>query len=474
MRPQLPIWALGALFFVLASIRHALHQSGAFDLACFDQPLYLLSQGLPPVSSVMGLHLLGDHAAWILWPLALLYRAWADPHLLLLLQALTLALGAWTAQLLGRQAGCTDRQATTLALAYAAHPLVFNANLFDFHPDAFVPVLLMGALYAARAAKPGWCLVLCLAVAGCKEVMGLTVAGLGAYLVIFERRPWGAAVLALGLGSFAVDVAWVIPHFSGRAPGAIGRYAYLGGSVPEIARNLVLAPWRWLPGLVSPERLVYLGYLFGPLAWGLRGRQLAPLVAALPALALNLLADYPAQHDVVHHYALPILPFLVAAAADCLAHQRTWVHSDRAIRIWAAVAFLALAKPGYFAGPYLQHLDTLAAANEAIGRVPPGAALLTTHELAPHLAHRVHLAFTDEGAPPADLAAYDAVLLDLRHPGWRSSPAFAAALADRLARDARFREAYTSGPIRLFLSSRPGPLACVEAMFPHDIALPPP
>jgi hypothetical protein len=81
--------------------------------------------------------------------------------------------------------------------------------------------------------------------------------------------------------------------------------------------------------------------------------------------------------------------------------------------------------------------------------VPPAAAVLTTHELVPHLAHRPRVAFTDRARPP-DLAAFDAVLLDLRHPGWRSDAAFAAQLQARLAADPRFHLAFTRDGVVLY------------------------
>ncbi|WP_413199937.1 DUF2079 domain-containing protein, partial [Nostoc piscinale] len=48
------------ILFLCSSLRHALFQSTALDLAVFDQWVYLASQGLPPISSFFGFHLLGD------------------------------------------------------------------------------------------------------------------------------------------------------------------------------------------------------------------------------------------------------------------------------------------------------------------------------------------------------------------------------------------------------------------------------
>ena len=82
------------VLFVCSSLRHALFQSTAFDLGIFDNAIYLISQGQEPIVSFRGLHILGDHAAWILYPLGLLYAVVPDVHWLFAVQGLSLALGA--------------------------------------------------------------------------------------------------------------------------------------------------------------------------------------------------------------------------------------------------------------------------------------------------------------------------------------------------------------------------------------------
>ncbi|WP_425354774.1 DUF2079 domain-containing protein, partial [Limnoraphis robusta] len=59
------------ILFICSSLRHALFQSNAFDLGIFDNGIYLISQGQEPFVVFRGLHILGDHGAWILYPLAI-------------------------------------------------------------------------------------------------------------------------------------------------------------------------------------------------------------------------------------------------------------------------------------------------------------------------------------------------------------------------------------------------------------------
>ena len=62
------------VLFSCASLRHWLFQSNALDLGWFDQSLYLISQGKPPIVSFSDDHILGDHAAFIFYPLSLFQK----------------------------------------------------------------------------------------------------------------------------------------------------------------------------------------------------------------------------------------------------------------------------------------------------------------------------------------------------------------------------------------------------------------
>ena len=129
------IGASALILFACSSLRHTLFQSGAFDLGIYDQVVYLMSQGQPPISSFLGFHHMGNHAAWAVYPLSWLYKIYPNVHWLLAVQAVALAMGALPTWHLARQAGLTVRQAVAMAAVYLLYPLVFNVNLFEFHPE---------------------------------------------------------------------------------------------------------------------------------------------------------------------------------------------------------------------------------------------------------------------------------------------------------------------------------------------------
>jgi uncharacterized membrane protein len=449
--------SIGVLFGC-SSLRHALFQSGIYDLGWFDQSLYLISVGQPPIVSAVGFHVLGDHTAWILYPLALFYKIYATVQWLFLIQAIALASGAIPCYGLARQAGLSLTQAYTMAIVYLLYPLVFNVNLFDFHPEVIALPLLLAAILAARGNRRGWFALCIVLISGCKAVLSLTLAAMGLWLWLKEgKRGYGLLSFGWGLVWFGLATQVIMPALAGYEANALGRYAYLGSSLREILLNLVLKPGVVWPRILSVETLVYGLLLTLPLLWGLSFRQLGALWPTLPMVVMNILAEPAAQRDLVHQYAIPILPFLLVAVIDSWAQGQTWLKRPRRIVLWSFVAWLLLAKFGYFGSIYLHTLDTWSASQRAIAQVTSREPVLTTHAIAAHLAHRQRIEFTNAGRPPADLNGFRYVLLNLKHPGFLSNPDFAQRLQQQLSQNRNFQLQYNENQVMLYVSTVPLP-----------------
>jgi uncharacterized membrane protein len=450
----LMIGVSACILFICSSLRHLLFQSTALDLAIFDQAIYLISQGQAPISSFLGFHILGDHAALVFYPLAILYKIYPSVYWLFAVQAVALTIGALPIWYLARQAGLKDSQAIAIASAYLLYPLVFNINLFDFHPDVIgVPALFM-AILAARRGKTGWFCLSILLVCGCKAVLSLTVAAMGIWLLIFEkRRLYGAIAIVTGIAWFMVATKGIIPFFGGAAASVdrhIYRYSYLGHTFPEMARNLLFHPEVFLGKFLSSANLGYLILLVVPVIWGFSLPAITPLIGTIPTLAINLLANYQPQKDLIHQYSLAILPFLFLVVINSLATGRGWLRHKRAIVLWSLVAFLALGKYGYFTGKYLSSLDTWQATREAIAKVTTQGSVLTLDEIAPHLSQRKFIRLVSPETPNIDFTAFDYILLNTRHTFSQEHKKTAVSYVNQLKTRPEFRLSFERNDVYLF------------------------
>lgn len=434
--------ALAAVFWALASLRHGLLQSNSFDLGLFDQWAWLLSRGLEPVSSQSrDLHLLNDHGAWMFYALAPLYRLVASVQWLLALQAISLTFTALPLWMLAAAAGLGARQRWCVCLLWWLQPVVFNSNLFDFHPEVLAMPLLAWLWLAGRRGQTWlWCLLLLL-VLGWRD--GLVLVTLGMAFEQLLRRRWKLAgwAVALSLGWIWLLTQWIQPPLLARHPGlnaGASRYSYLGDSLAEIAGNLLLEPWRLLQHVNGPGVAEYLLLISLPLLPFWRRASLRTLVAGIPLIVVNSLSESAAQRSLVHHYSLPLALIGVVAAIDGLASQPQAPATWRRLT-WAAACWAALAKPWFFGGPYLDRLPLLPDSQAAIRRIVPADRVATTSYLAPHLSQRPMLLFPSDPSTSLDALereqAINVLLLHPGQPGWASD----AAIQERLLKQAMLR-----------------------------------
>ncbi|MGL5083389.1 MAG: DUF2079 domain-containing protein [Microcoleaceae cyanobacterium] len=448
--------AIGSIIlFFCSALRHELFQSNAFDLGIFDNGIYLISQGKEPFVSFRGLHIFGDHAAWILYPIALLYKLHPSVYWLFGIQAISLAIGAWPTGLLALEAGLKPSQALAMAGVYLLYPLIFNLNLFDFHPEVIaLPLFLVAVLTARLNQVIGFTLVI-LVILGCKAVLALTVVALGCWLFWFEHKQvCGLIAITLGCTWFLIATFVIIPHFSGEIPHAVRHYDALGNSVLEISTNLFLRPGIVLHQLFTLPNLEYILLLVCPVIWGLFPRHLMPLICTIPTLVLNLLSDSQSQKNLTQQYSLPILPFLLLAVISALAAGEGWFRSPRKIILWSLIAFFALAKYGYFWSRYLKHFDTVSATRAAITLVSTPGSVLTADQIAPHVTHRSIVMLATQETKLTHLTQFEYVLLNSSYPGWASSPEFVMNLIHQLKAMPQFNLLYQQDGIFLFRKIR--------------------
>jgi uncharacterized membrane protein len=454
LMPKAVGWMIGVnalILFVCSSVRHALFQSSAFDLGIYDQVIYLMSQGQPPISSFLGFHHLGNHTAYSVYLLGLLYKIYPTIHWLFAVQAIGLSLGALPIWHLARQAGLKESQATAMSAVYLLYPLIFNLNIFDFHPEVMAVSVILGAVLAARLGKVAWFCCAILFVLGCKAALSLTVVAMGVWLLVFEKkRVCGAISIVAGVAWFIIATQIIIPRFSGTEAAAVFRYAYLGDSVLDIAKNLLFKPNLVLGKIFSLGTLEYLALLLSPVIWGLSPRYLTPLVAAIPALTMNILAAYPYQRDLIHQYSLPVLPFLLLSVIATLAAGKGLLRNKREIILWSLVAFLALAKFGYFWSRYLRPIETWQATKDAIAVVKTKEGVLASAHIAPHLTHRTLIKAAFPGSESADLNQFRYVVLNVRYPGLGLPMEVGTNLVKRLSQTPEFQLRYQRDDVFVF------------------------
>lgn len=312
-----------AVFMIFTIERYNRYNATGYDLGLFSQLTWNASRGHLMQGTIAEYNnFLALHATYIIILLSPLFWAWADPRMLLIVQTVALAAGAWPVARLSRRVVPDQRAAPLFALLWLSYPALGWINRWDFHPIALTATFFAFAFDAtdrhAWRQTDIWLLLALLS----KEDVGLAAAFYGVYMscVYGRRREVGAAWFVIGIAWFVLHAFVIFPHNRGPdidMPLHANRYEWLLNGTPNTW-------WVHLTGPYLELYVLYILKLFGPLAFV---PLLAPrrLIPALPIIGLNLLSSHEMQLDIYMHYNATIIPAMLVGAVFGTARLCEWM-----------------------------------------------------------------------------------------------------------------------------------------------------
>src|SRR5438132_4862496 len=205
--PAVLLWAAAAAyaagFSALSVLRQDAFNTGRFDMGNMVQAVWSTAHGhFLRVTSLQGEQIsrLAAHFDPILVLFAPLWWIWPSPDMLLVVQAVAVALGALPVYWLGRKHLRSERAGLGFALAYLLYPAVQWLTLNEFHPVALAcPLLLFSFWYLDEDRLLAFAALAVLA-ATTKEEIALVIAFFGIWYAV-RRRRWvpGGAIASAGV-----------------------------------------------------------------------------------------------------------------------------------------------------------------------------------------------------------------------------------------------------------------------------------
>jgi uncharacterized membrane protein len=430
---QIALWLLVLIYIVtysvLSVLKHDNYYSFTFDLGIMSQVIwntahgrfFEVSLGRPLDTELVGSYL-GNHVRPIILLLAPLYRVWADPRLLLILQSVALGFGAVPLFWIARRELSRPWLSMLMVIAYLAYPALGYINLFDFHPVAFSIPFLFVAYWALLEKRPTLFWAMIVLTLATKEEMVIPIAAFGLYCA--ARREWRKT----GLWLLALSILWaflcfiiIIPCFN---EGRSYRFFSLWSHLPTQVLSGHGDGQSGLSGWMSPNKIVYLAHLLLPLGF-LPLLDPGLLAVSLPSLAYLLLGSRPALHSIGFQYPAVLIPWWFLAAVRGLARLKK-MRRHGARLMWVFLSLLLVGSIGMNAvlNPFLFYRQSRAfrpteqheEIKTALAQISPESGVVTINALGPHLAHRRYLISLDKYPEPLGqdrLQYVDFVLLDL-------------------------------------------------------------
>jgi uncharacterized membrane protein len=448
--------ATTCVYALVAAAAGLLHyrafQEARFDLGNMTQAIWTTAHGhFLETTTLVGNQVsrLAFHVDPILVLFAPVWWVWSSPAILLVVQSLAVAAGAFPVFWLARKHLESERAAAQFAFAYLLYPAtLFNAftTLSSFHPVSLAIPLVLYAIWYLDEDRLLPFAVFAVLAAATKEEIPLAVGCLGLWYAQSKRRPLaGLTIFGVGATVTLLNFFVVIPHYSSAAVNPFrGRYEAVGGTPTGMLHTAVTDPGAIVHQALTGHKLVYVALLLVPFL-GLWAFEPLLLLGAAPDLAINLLSSKANQTQIVFHWTAGIVPFVVAASVLGARRfrdvDRTSLHALAAVisvAIWSVIVLAHFEQKGL--AQVSQSSPTRQAKTEALALIPANATVAATNQLAGYLSNRRRI-LTFPYVREARWLIVDAN--DDTRPGYRDGIA-------KLRRDPRWRQVFGANGISVF------------------------
>ncbi len=364
--------------------------TSAYDFGLYDQGIWLLSRGKTPFVTLMGRNLFGDHTSFILLFLVPLMWVFTSTSTLFVVQSIVIASGAIPVYAYARKQLESDLLGCVFACTYLLYPAVSWTNVENFHPDAFLGVLVGVALWSALTRRWRWYMAAVLLSVLVKEDVVLAIAPIGAWVAMRRDVRIGLSTV---LGSMLAAVLCfyvVIRNLTGVAFRNSWRIPF--GGMTGLLKTAFTKPMTVLRYLLSEGRTTYLVQMYFPTGFMF---VFAPSIAIIGSVVVlsNIVSTFYYQHQIHYHYSLVVAPFLVFANVYAIGKiNRKWWRKATCFVAASAVAGAFLLAPLPLARNQIQKFPpsspSVAAAHELFAKIPTDAVISVFHPLSAQLARR--------------------------------------------------------------------------------------
>ena len=394
------------VFTALSFGRHDALKSYLNDLGTYDQALWSTVHGnfFHLTSSMVNIdNYLGAHFSPILMIFLPFYFIFASPKWLLFFQSLAVGGSAIPIYLFAKEKFKSGKLGLLMLAGYLLYPALGNGLLYDFHEIVLAVFFAAWALYFLENENDRWFIFFAALLALSQEHLPLLVFMMGLYLIfIKKRKKFGIIVSGVSLLYFFLVMTVLIPYFSSTGKPALiysesmypSRYAWLGSSFSEIAKNIILHPLTIFKVIFSYERLKYIFILVAPVfslalfSW--------PFWIILPVLFIGILSSNPMTFSVSFYHSAIFAPFVFFAS---IYTYKKWFLEDKFLRWMFAILVFAFSlgssilygvfplSPNYKISDYLPsaHAKKI---GEVKKMIPADASLSIQHNLGPHFSER--------------------------------------------------------------------------------------
>jgi len=395
------ITVITAIYFGMMTIyRHKTFSSSTYDFGIFAQMYEYLARTGMPLTTCERNKLLSHfyiHFSPIYYTILPIYMIFRKPEALLMMQSFIVFSGSIPAFLICRKYKLPPIITLFVSLIYLAYPGFLCPLYYDFHENKFLPLMIMWTIYFIENKKYKISYIFIVLTLMIKEDAALYVIFLSLYF-IFSKKEYKNGLLMLfgGFIYFGVVIS-VIQHFGmGLMEGHYSIYYLTGQSgVFPMAKNIILNCGFFINNLFTESTFEFIFYMLGSLIFiPMVNKNTKNLLLLIPFVAINLMTNYPYQHDVGYQYcygsgALIFYLFIINISQL----DNKWKNTICLTAFVACMLFVYTKRDDlqYYQRVYAQNKENIEKTEAALTAIPEKVSITSSTYILPHLYNKEKL-----------------------------------------------------------------------------------
>lgn len=338
-----PAWkwitlGLALAFFLFVSLwtvcRVWSFSTPTFDFGIFSQMFHRMRTTGLPDTTVERDGLLSHfkvHVSPIYYLLLPFYWLVPKPETLQVLQAAVLASAVFPLWKLGKLHGLPPGLRTLLCGLLLLFPAHSGGASYDIHENMFLSPLVLWLFYAIDSRRNWLTALFGLLTLLVKEDAAVYVAVIALWLLVRSMLYRDRAGIITALVMLLASAVWflLVTGYLARYGDGVMTYRYDNfiydgsSSLFTVIKAVILSPMKALYECVDTEKLYFIAMTLGPLlGMPLWTRRYERYILLIPYVLVNLMSDYPYQHDIFFQYTFGSTACLFYLTAVNLAELR--------------------------------------------------------------------------------------------------------------------------------------------------------
>ena len=379
-----------------------------YDFGIFSQMFHNMKEGGLPLTTLERDGLLSHfavHVSPVYYLLLPFYWLFPTPATLQILQAAVITSAVIPLWLIGKHHGLSGAQRMLICAILLLYPAFSGGTSYDIHENCFLTPLLLWVLYGIDRKNTAIIVIATILTLSVKEDAAVYIAVIALWLIVktlVSNRKGAAYSLLMGIGMLCASLLWFFSATRYLAESGDGvmtyryeNFLYNGSSsLATVIQVVLLSPMKAVYECVDSDKLRFIALTLLPLlVLPLITRRYERYILLIPYLLINLMSDYPYQHDIFFQYSFGTTALLIYLTVVNLANLKIrplrWVALIGSAVVCAVCFGFVIAPTAiYYPVQAIRNYNHYQTIRDTLDSIPEDASVTATTFYTTHLSRR--------------------------------------------------------------------------------------